>query len=118
MKSGGNLRFSSSRARERTGFPLRQTNHDGWKIGFTITDMFVDKSVQPLLIAAFLMTLSVPSGLGCGHSCWISCIGPLIAGALIVALGGYGPAATLVGLVFHPRAVLPETRGKPLPHYV
>jgi hypothetical protein len=31
---------------------------------------------------------------------WVSSIGPLIAGTLIVGLGGYGPAATLVGLFF------------------
>ena len=31
---------------------------------------------------------------------WISCVGPLIAGTLIVGLGGYGPAATIVGLFF------------------
>ncbi len=53
---------------------------------------------------------------------WISCIGPLIAGTLIVALGGYGPAATIVGLFFILGVIvapfLPETRGKPLPHYV
>jgi MFS family permease len=50
---------------------------------------------------------------------WISCIGPLIAGTLIVGLGGYGPAATLVGLFFILGVVtapfLPETKGKPLP---
>jgi MFS family permease len=50
---------------------------------------------------------------------WISCIGPLIAGTLIVRLGGYGPAATLVGLFFAVGVVaapfLPETNGKPLP---
>jgi hypothetical protein len=38
---------------------------------------------------------------------------------LIVGLGGYGPAATLVGLFFILGVVatpfLPETRGKPLP---
>jgi hypothetical protein len=49
---------------------------------------------------------------------WISCTGPLIAGTLIVALGGYGPAATLVALFFIVGFVaalfLPETRGKPL----
>src|SRR5215472_11197475 len=45
---------------------------------------------------------------------WISCVGPLIAGALIVAMGGYGKAATIVGLFAAP--FLPETRGKPLPH--
>jgi MFS family permease len=51
---------------------------------------------------------------------WISCIGPLIAGTLIVALGGYGRAATIVGLFFIIGVIaapfLPETRGKPLPH--
>jgi MFS family permease len=50
---------------------------------------------------------------------WISCIGPLIAGTLIVGLGGYGTAATLVGLFFILGVVaapfLPETNGKPLP---
>jgi MFS family permease len=50
---------------------------------------------------------------------WISACGPLIAGTLIVGLGGYGPAATLVGLFFILGIVaapfLPETRGKPLP---
>jgi MFS family permease len=51
---------------------------------------------------------------------WISCIGPLIAGTLIVAMGGYGKAATIVGLFFIVGVIaapfLPETRGKPLPH--
>jgi MFS family permease len=51
---------------------------------------------------------------------WISCIGPLIAGTLIVALGGYGRAATIVGLFFILGVIaapfLPETKGKPLPH--
>jgi hypothetical protein len=50
---------------------------------------------------------------------WISCIGPLIAGTLIVSLGGYGPAATIVGLFFILGIVaapfLPETNGEPLP---
>src|SRR5579871_6174155 len=51
---------------------------------------------------------------------WISCIGPLVAGTLIVALGGYGRAATIVGLFFVLGVIaapfLPETKGKPLPH--
>jgi len=51
---------------------------------------------------------------------WISCTGPLIAGTLIVGLGGYGNAATIVGLFFIVGVVaapfLPETKGKPLPH--
>ena len=50
---------------------------------------------------------------------WISCVGPLIAGTLIVGLGGFGPAATIVGLFFILGVVaapfLPETKGKPLP---
>ena len=53
---------------------------------------------------------------------WISAVGPLIAGALIVALGGYGKAATIVSLFFVVGVItapfLPETRGKPLPHTV
>src|SRR5579863_5782464 len=50
---------------------------------------------------------------------FVSCVGPLIAGTLIVGLGGYGPAATIVGLFFILGVVaapfLPETKGKPLP---
>ena len=50
---------------------------------------------------------------------FISCIGPLIAGTLIVGLGGYGWAATYVGLFFLLGVLaapfLPETRGQPLP---
>jgi MFS family permease len=50
---------------------------------------------------------------------WISCIGPVIAGTLIVGFGGYGPAATIVGSFFILGVVaapfLPETNGKPLP---
>jgi hypothetical protein len=46
----------------------------------------------------------------------------LIAGTLIVALGGYGKAATIVGLFFIVGVIvapfLPETRGEPLPHHV
>jgi MFS family permease len=49
----------------------------------------------------------------------IACIGPLIAGTLIVALGGYGPAATTIGLFFIlgflVAPFLPETNGRPLP---
>jgi len=51
---------------------------------------------------------------------WLSCAGPLIAGTLIVALGGFGNAATIVGLFFILGVVaapfLPETKGQPLPH--
>ena len=53
---------------------------------------------------------------------FISCVGPLIAGGLIVTLGGYGRAATIVGLFFILGLVaapfLPETKGKPLPETV
>jgi MFS family permease len=49
---------------------------------------------------------------------WIACTGPLIAGTLIVSLGGYGPAATIVALFFIVGFVaalfLPETKGRPL----
>ncbi len=49
----------------------------------------------------------------------LGCIGPLIAGSLIVGLGGYGPAATIIGLFFILGLLvapfLPETRGQPLP---
>src|SRR5262249_12839702 len=48
------------------------------------------------------------------------CVGPLVAGTLIVALGGDGWAATYVGLLFLLGVLaapfLPETKGKPLPH--
>jgi MFS family permease len=50
---------------------------------------------------------------------WLSASGPLIAGTLIVGLGGYGPAATIVGMFFLAGVVaapfLPETKGQPLP---
>jgi MFS family permease len=53
---------------------------------------------------------------------FISCLGPLIAGTLISYFGGFGPAATIVGLFFALGVVaapfLPETNGKPLPHAV
>jgi MFS family permease len=49
----------------------------------------------------------------------ISWIGPLVAGSLIVNLGGYGRAATIVGLFYILGLVatpfLPETKGKALP---
>jgi MFS family permease len=52
----------------------------------------------------------------------IACIGPLIAGTLIVGLGGYGPAATIIGLFFIIGILvapfLPETKGRPLPGVV
>jgi MFS family permease len=53
---------------------------------------------------------------------FISCVGPIIGGTLIVALGGYGRAATIVGLFFILGVVvapfLPETNGKPLPETI
>lgn len=49
----------------------------------------------------------------------IACIGPLIAGTLIVGLGGYGTAATTIALFFIlgflVAPFLPETNGRPLP---
>jgi MFS family permease len=50
---------------------------------------------------------------------FIAFLGPLIAGTLIVPLGGYGHAATIVGSIyvlgFLAAPLLPETRGTPLP---
>ncbi|HEY7661859.1 MAG TPA: MFS transporter [Xanthobacteraceae bacterium] len=49
----------------------------------------------------------------------ISAIAPLIAGTLIVGLGGYGKAATIIGLFYVLGLIavpfLPETNGRPLP---
>jgi MFS family permease len=49
----------------------------------------------------------------------ISAIAPLIAGTLIVGLGGYGKAATIIGLFYvlglAAAPFLPETNGRPLP---
>jgi MFS family permease len=49
----------------------------------------------------------------------ISFVAPLFAGRLIVSLGGYGKAASIVGLFYVLGLVavpfLPETKGKPLP---
>src|SRR5499427_5012391 len=48
----------------------------------------------------------------------ISAIAPLIAGTIIVGLGGYGRAATIIGLFYSiglfAVPFLPETKGKPL----
>jgi MFS family permease len=48
----------------------------------------------------------------------ISAIAPLISGTLIVGLGGYGKAATIIGLFYILGLVavpfLPETKGMPL----
>ena len=53
---------------------------------------------------------------------FISCIGPVIAGTLTVSLGGYGPAATIVGLFYilglAATPFIPETKGQPLPETI
>jgi MFS family permease len=50
---------------------------------------------------------------------FVAFLGPLFAGTLIVRLGGYGIAATLVGTIYLLGLVaapfFPETRGQPLP---
>ncbi|GAB3456887.1 MFS transporter [Actinophytocola sediminis] len=50
---------------------------------------------------------------------FIAFLGPLLAGSIIAALGGYGTAATVVGLVYVVGMFVvpfcPETRGKQLP---
>src|SRR5262249_22316856 len=49
----------------------------------------------------------------------ISAIAPLIAGTLIVGLGGYGQTATIVGMFYILGLIAvpfwPETKGQPLP---
>ena len=49
----------------------------------------------------------------------LACLGPLVAGSLIVALGGFGATATTVGSVYLLGLAVvwlcPETRGQPLP---
>ena len=49
----------------------------------------------------------------------ISAVAPLIAGSLIVSLGGYSKTATILALFYVLGLIavpfLPETRGKPLP---
>jgi MFS family permease len=53
---------------------------------------------------------------------FIAFLGPLLAGTLIVKFGGYGPAATIVALIYLlglcAVPFLPETVGKPLPDKV
>jgi MFS family permease len=53
---------------------------------------------------------------------FIAFLGPLLAGTLIVHFGGYGPAATIVALIYLlglcAVPFLPETVGKPLPEKV
>lgn len=50
---------------------------------------------------------------------FIACLGPLLAGAIITRLGGYGTAATAFGCIYLLGIAfcffLPETKGKPLP---
>ena len=50
---------------------------------------------------------------------FIACLGPLLAGAIINRLGGYGTAATAFGCIYLLGIAfcffLPETKGKPLP---
>ena len=50
---------------------------------------------------------------------FLACFGPLVAGSLIVALGGFGATATTVGCIYLVGLavvwLLPETRGRPLP---
>lgn len=50
---------------------------------------------------------------------FLACFGPLVAGTLIVALGGFGTTATIVGCIYLVGLAfvwfLPETRGRPLP---
>jgi hypothetical protein len=68
---------------------------------------------------SYLSNHASPPGTDGASPRFISCLGPLIAGTLIGYFGGYGPAATFIGLFFILGIVaapfLPETNGKPLP---
>jgi MFS family permease len=50
---------------------------------------------------------------------FVAFLGPLLSGAIISRLGGYGVAATVVGLIYIVGLLVapfcPETRGRPLP---
>lgn len=50
---------------------------------------------------------------------FVACLGPLLAGSLIVAFGGFGATATIFGCVYLVGLAVvwfvPETRGAPLP---
>jgi MFS family permease len=50
---------------------------------------------------------------------FLACVGPLVSGALIVALGGFGTTATTIGCIYLLGLAVvwlcPETRGRPLP---
>jgi MFS family permease len=50
---------------------------------------------------------------------FVACVGPLVAGSLIVAFGGFGATATTLGCAYLLGLAVvwlcPETRGKPLP---
>jgi MFS family permease len=50
---------------------------------------------------------------------FVAFLGPLLSGAIIAKLGGYGTAATVVGLIYILGLVVapfcPETRGRALP---
>ncbi len=50
---------------------------------------------------------------------FVAFLGPLLAGTIIATLGGYGTAATVVGLIYIVGMAVvpfcPETRGRALP---
>jgi hypothetical protein len=50
---------------------------------------------------------------------FVAFLGPIVAGTMITRFGGYGEAATIVGLIYVVGMIavrfLPETNGKPLP---
>src|SRR5690606_24849784 len=82
---------------------------------------------RPVLLDAGVVARVLPDP-PASHGCrvrvqrrarFIAFLGPLVAGSIIAALGGYGTAATVVGLVYILGMLVvpfcPETKGKALP---
>jgi MFS family permease len=86
--------------------------------GFFIQGVF---SWTPIWLPELFPTRMRATAAGFIFNCprLISAVAPLIAGTLIVNLGGYGKTATILGLFYVLGLIavpfLPETKGKPLP---
>ena len=109
-----NERRRAARAQQQSGAVLDGV--DAALTRFTVTDMFLDRSVRPRLIAAFLMMLSVTFGFWGVATFVPTYVGTVAAKAGLSAphlLGG-GRAARHRGRhlrLYHPR--LPRRRDRP-----